>query len=96
MRGADYRHEGLFSYVRPDSVVPKDHPLRAIRRVADAAPFPSSGSFRSTARAPERWCRRIKEKLFENGILYQSIHVSFAYGSIEALGGGETYPFVRD
>jgi hypothetical protein len=92
MRGA----EGLFSYVRPDSLVPKDHPLRAIRRVADAAPFPSSGSFRSTARAPERWCRRIKEKLFENGILYQSIHVSFAYGSIEALGGGETYPFVRD
>jgi hypothetical protein len=37
MRGADYRHEGLFSYVRPDSVVPKDHPLRAIRRIADAA-----------------------------------------------------------
>jgi len=26
-----------FSYVRPDNLVPKDHPLRAIRRIADAA-----------------------------------------------------------
>jgi transposase len=37
MRGTDYRREGLFSYVRSDSRVPKDHPLRAIRRVTDAA-----------------------------------------------------------
>ena len=36
MRGSDYRREGLFSYVRADSRVPKDHPLRTIRRIADA------------------------------------------------------------
>ena len=37
MRGTDSRRDGLFSYVRADSRVPKDHPLRAIRRVTDAA-----------------------------------------------------------
>jgi transposase len=37
MRGTDYRREGLFSYVQSDSRVPKDHPLRAIRGIADAA-----------------------------------------------------------
>src|ERR671927_720358 len=37
MRGKDDRHDGLFSYVRPDSRIPQDHPLRAIRRIADAA-----------------------------------------------------------
>ena len=37
MRGYDERREGLFSYVRPDSRIPKDHPLRLIRRFADDA-----------------------------------------------------------
>ena len=37
MRGADHRTETLFSYVRPDSRVPKDHPLRVIRRITDTA-----------------------------------------------------------
>jgi transposase len=37
MRGFDQRRDGLFSYVRPDSRIPKDHPLRVIRRLADAA-----------------------------------------------------------
>jgi transposase len=37
MRGADNRSDGLFSYVRPDSRVPKHHPLRQIRRLADEA-----------------------------------------------------------
>ena len=37
MRGADYRNDGLFSYVRPDSRVPPNHPLRAIRRITDLA-----------------------------------------------------------
>jgi transposase len=32
MRGADRRNDGLFSYVRLDSRVPKDHPLRVIHR----------------------------------------------------------------
>ena len=37
MRREDRRNEGLFSYVRLDSRVPKDHPLRVIPRITDAA-----------------------------------------------------------
>jgi transposase len=37
MRGADHHNERPFSYVRPDSRVPADHPLRAIRKITDAA-----------------------------------------------------------
>ena len=37
MRGKDRHNERLFSYVRPDNRVPRDHPLRSIRRLADAA-----------------------------------------------------------
>ena len=37
MRGTDYQNDKLFSYVRPDSRVPADHPLRTIRRVTDTA-----------------------------------------------------------
>jgi transposase len=37
MRGLDDRSEGLFSYVRLEERVPSDHPLRAIRRLADEA-----------------------------------------------------------
>jgi transposase len=37
MRGTDDRHDGLFSYVRPDSRTTKGHPLRVIRRITDAA-----------------------------------------------------------
>jgi transposase len=37
MRGVDHHNEKLFSYVRPDSRVPVDHPLRAIRKITDAA-----------------------------------------------------------
>jgi transposase len=37
MRGRDDRDEGLFSYVRLEERVPADHPLRAIRSLADDA-----------------------------------------------------------
>ncbi|MEO9191987.1 MAG: IS5 family transposase [Acetobacteraceae bacterium] len=37
MRGFDERRDGLFSYVRPESGIPKNHPLRAIRMLADDA-----------------------------------------------------------
>jgi len=37
MRGYDSQTESLFAYVTPESFVPKDHPLRAIRKMADAA-----------------------------------------------------------
>jgi transposase len=37
MRGEDDRGEGLFSYVRLEERIPPDHPLRAIRALADEA-----------------------------------------------------------
>ena len=37
MRGSDSKTEALFTYVTPESFVPKDHPLRAIRKMADTA-----------------------------------------------------------
>jgi transposase len=37
MRGADERNETLFSFVQLNSRVPDDHPLRAIRRITEAA-----------------------------------------------------------
>src|SRR3569623_1954390 len=37
MRGKEERRDGLCSYVRPESRIPKDHPLRAIRRITDEA-----------------------------------------------------------
>jgi transposase len=37
MRGFDNNTEALFTYVTPESFVPKDHPLRAIRKMADHA-----------------------------------------------------------
>ncbi|AOV15914.1 transposase [Acidihalobacter aeolianus] len=37
MRGADIHQDGLFSTVSPEQRVPKDHPLRPIRRMVDQA-----------------------------------------------------------
>ena len=37
MRGEDQRSEGLFSYVRLETRIPGDHPLRPIRELVDAA-----------------------------------------------------------
>ena len=37
MRGHDDRAEFLFSYVAPEHRVPKDHPLRMVRQLTDAA-----------------------------------------------------------
>ncbi len=37
MRGFDINTEALFTYVTPESYVPKEHPLRAIRKMADEA-----------------------------------------------------------
>src|SRR6202162_4775179 len=37
MRGEDQRSEGFFSYVRLEARIPADHPLRAIRALADEA-----------------------------------------------------------
>jgi transposase len=37
MRGEDQRSEGFFSYVRLETRIPSDHPLRAIRDLVDVA-----------------------------------------------------------
>jgi transposase len=37
MRGADLQTGSLFSYLSPDTLVPRDHPLRAIRPLVNAA-----------------------------------------------------------
>ena len=45
MRGEDQRSEVFFSYVRLESRIPADHPLRAIRELVDAALRELSRSF---------------------------------------------------
>ena len=45
MRGEDRKSEGMFSYVRLEERVPRDHPLRAIRALVDAALAELSASF---------------------------------------------------
>ncbi len=37
MRGDDLRQGAMWSYLSPEARVPKDHPLRPIRRMVDAA-----------------------------------------------------------
>ena len=37
MRGPDIQQDALFSMVSPEARVPKDHPLRPIRTMVDAA-----------------------------------------------------------
>jgi len=37
MRGVDHQQSGMFSYISAERRVPKDHPLRAIRTMVDAA-----------------------------------------------------------
>ena len=37
MRGLDTRQKGMFSYVSPESRIPKDDPLRPIREMVDDA-----------------------------------------------------------
>jgi transposase len=45
MRGEDQRSESFFSYVRLETRIPADHPLRAIRELVDAALRELSRSF---------------------------------------------------
>jgi len=45
MRCFDQRRDGLFSYVRPESRIPKNHPLRVIRKLADEAPTSLNDQF---------------------------------------------------
>ena len=66
MRGEDKQNHTLFSYVRPDSRIPPNHPLRLIRRVTDAALVAMSDQFDAAysdegrpSIAPERLLRAL-------------------------------------
>jgi transposase len=45
MRGADSQQIGMFSYISAKRRVPQDHPLRAIRAMADEALHNMSSQF---------------------------------------------------
>src|SRR6202035_1238723 len=45
MRGVDHQQSGMFGYISAERRVPKDHPLRAIRVMVDAALKESSWRF---------------------------------------------------
>ena len=47
MRGTDVHQEGLFSYLSPESRIPKRHPLRPVREMVDIALSELSGQFES-------------------------------------------------
>src|SRR3954454_17142733 len=71
MRGADEQTEALFSYLSPEAMVPKDHPLRAIRPLVNAALARLSPDFArlyaSTGRAsiaPEKLLRALLLQAF--------------------------------
>lgn len=71
MRGTDVHQEGLFSYVSPESRIPKKHPLRPIRRMVDAALSELSDQFEAsyaqTGRpsiAPEKLVRALLLQVF--------------------------------
>jgi transposase len=71
MRGEDQQNLTLFSYVRPDSRIPANHPLRLIRRVTDAALASLSSDFAALyasegrpSIAPERLLRALLIQAF--------------------------------
>jgi transposase len=45
MRGADEQTGALLSYLSPEALIPRDHPLRSIRRLVNAALEKLSGPF---------------------------------------------------
>jgi hypothetical protein len=59
MRGVDHQQSGMFSCISAERRVPKDHPLRAVRVMVDAALKDRRGaSTRSTLPAGGRRSRR--------------------------------------
>lgn len=71
MRGSDARSGNLFSYVDLESRVPKEHPLRVIRRIADDVLAGMSGAFAAAyaplgrpSIAPERLMRALLLQAF--------------------------------
>ena len=55
MRGADEQTGALFSYQSPDAMVPKDHPLRVIRPLVNAALTRLSPDFERLGASISQW-----------------------------------------
>jgi transposase len=71
MRGADIHQEGLFSSVSPETRIPKDHPLREIRRPTDTARLALTADFEAAysprghpSIAPEKLIRALLLQVF--------------------------------
>ena len=71
MRGADEQTGALFSYLSPDAMVPRDHPLRVIRPLVNAALARLSSDFDRlyaptgrTSIAPEKLLRALLLQAF--------------------------------
>jgi transposase len=70
MRGADAQTGALFSYLSPDALVPRDHPLRAIQQLVNAALEKLSPRFSKlyatggrASIAPEKLLRALLEQI---------------------------------
>ena len=97
MRGLDSQTEALFAYVSPETFVPKNHPLRAIRRMADDALAGMDKLFDSmyavTGRdsiPPEKLLKAqllmILYSIRSNRQLVEQIHYNFLYRWFLGLG----------
>jgi len=71
MRGTDVHQEGLFSYLSPESRIPRNHPLRPVRAMVNAALSDLSSQFEAayadTGRpsiAPEKLLRASLLQIF--------------------------------
>jgi transposase len=90
MRGYDSQTEAIFAYVTPESFVPKAHPLRAIRAMADEALKGMDKLFDSMYAATGRYSippeKLLKAQLLmilysirSNRQLVEQIHYNFLY-----------------
>lgn len=97
MRGTDVQNEALFAYVTPESFVPKDHPLRAIRSMADQALSEMSPLFDSmyadsgrSSIAPEKLLKAqllmILYSIRSNRQLVEQIRYNFLYRWFLGMG----------
>lgn len=101
MRGFDQPTDNLFVYISPESFVPKDHPLRSIRQMVDAALVNLSPVFckmySHTGRPsipPERLLKamllQVLYSIPSNVKLVEQIHFSLLFRWFLGLGLDET------
>lgn len=71
MRGSDLAQDGMFSYIDAEQRVRQDHPLRAIKRMADEALRGLSRRF--TAMYAKRGRRSIPPEQLLRALLLQAL-----------------------